>query len=141
MSGRIIPIDPLADQRWEHFVGAHPLAHFCHTSAWLEVLRRSFGYQPAHLAYEQNGQVLGVLPLMAIRSRFTGRRLVSLPFSGPAGPLGDAPDARRPLRLPEPADSRDPPGAQLGRDVDDPALRLLSGRPGRRSVGRLASNP
>src|SRR5688500_14673472 len=90
MSGRIIPIDPSADERWERFLGTHPLAHFCHTSAWLEVLKRTFGYQPAHLAYEHDGKLLGVLPLVAVRSRFTGQRLVSLPFSGPAGPLGSS---------------------------------------------------
>ena len=57
------------------------------------MLRRAYGYEPFPLAYEVDGRIEGVLPLSLIASRLTGRRLVSLPFSGPAGPIGNSPEA------------------------------------------------
>ena len=89
-TGRIISIDPLADPRWDAFLAHHPEARLSHSSAWLEVIQRTYGYRPAHLAYETDEGILGVLPLVSIRSPFTGSRLVSLPFSGPAGPIGSS---------------------------------------------------
>lgn len=93
MISRVIPIDPAADPRWERFVTEHPTALVWHTAAWLEVLRRTYPFQPAHLAYEEDGALHGVLPLFLVASPLTGRRLVSLPFSGPAGPVGRTPEA------------------------------------------------
>ncbi len=88
MSASVVVIDPLSDVRWDEFVSRHPKAGVFHTSAWLDVIQRAFGYLPAHLAYEVDGVLKGVLPLMLIRSALTGKRLVSLPYSGPAGPVG-----------------------------------------------------
>jgi CelD/BcsL family acetyltransferase involved in cellulose biosynthesis len=85
---KIISIDPLADARWENFVSRHPHGGLAHSSSWLEILQHSYGYKPAHLAYEEDGVLRGILPLLQVRSALTGKRLVSLPFSGPAGPLG-----------------------------------------------------
>jgi CelD/BcsL family acetyltransferase involved in cellulose biosynthesis len=88
MSGRVVPIDPPSDGRWDEFVGRHPRAGVFHTSAWLDVIQRTYQYHSAHLGYEVDGTLHGVLPLLLIRSPLTGARLVSLPYSGPAGPLG-----------------------------------------------------
>lgn len=93
MIGRVISIDPAADARWERFVADYPVASVWHTAAWLAVLRQTYPFHPEHLAYEQDGDVHGVLPLFLVTSPLTGRRLVSLPFSGPSGPLGCTPAA------------------------------------------------
>jgi CelD/BcsL family acetyltransferase involved in cellulose biosynthesis len=84
----VLSIDPLTDPRWEAFVEEHPQAGFFHSASWLEVVQRAYGYQPAHLAYQKGGSLRGILPLVLVNSRLTGKRLVSLPFSGPAGPVG-----------------------------------------------------
>ncbi len=88
MAGRVVSIDPLTDARWDDFVARHPAAGVFHTSAWIAVTQRTFGYLPAHLAYEEDGILKGVLPLVQVRSALTGKRLVSLPYSGPSGPVG-----------------------------------------------------
>src|SRR5438093_13282408 len=88
MKGRLISIDPQADPRWDDFVVRHPLARLPHSSPWLGIVQRSYGYQPAHLAYETDGTIEGLLPLLMISSKLTGRRLVSFPLSHPTGPLG-----------------------------------------------------
>lgn len=93
MSGRVVAVDPRADRRWDEFVVRAPDAGVFHSAAWLEVLQRTYGYQPEHLAYEVDGALEGILPLLRVRSVLTGARLVSLPYSGPAGPVGSSDDA------------------------------------------------
>lgn len=88
MSGRVVWIEPSLDPRWDRLAAEHPAGQVWHTAAWLEVLRATYRYRPLHLGYERAGQLEAILPLFLIASPLTGRRLVSLPFSGPAGPLG-----------------------------------------------------
>jgi lipid II:glycine glycyltransferase (peptidoglycan interpeptide bridge formation enzyme) len=78
----LYPIEPLTDPRWEPFVKRHPHGSVFHSHAWLEALRRTYGYEP--IAYTtagpghplQDGAVF-----CRVESRLTGRRLVALPFS------------------------------------------------------------
>jgi hypothetical protein len=75
-------IDPLTDPRWEAFVEMHPRGSVFHSHAWLDALRRTYGYEP--IAYTTTGP--GALlrdgaVFCRVESRLTGRRLVSLPFS------------------------------------------------------------
>jgi CelD/BcsL family acetyltransferase involved in cellulose biosynthesis len=86
----VIRIDPQVDPRWDELVSRHPKATVWHSSAWLRVTERTYGYRPAHLAHEVEGRLEGILPLVIVRSRWTGTRLVSLPFSGPVGPIGSS---------------------------------------------------
>jgi CelD/BcsL family acetyltransferase involved in cellulose biosynthesis len=84
-------VDPLRDSRWEGFLRGHPRSSVFHTSAWLEALRRTFGYEPTAFTTSapdadlQNGAVF-----CHIDSWLTGRRLVSLPFSDHCDPLVDS---------------------------------------------------
>jgi hypothetical protein len=84
---QFVRIDPLTDDRWDAFLQAQPDARIWHSSAWLGTLQRAFDYTGAHLACVVDGTLTGVLPLLLVESRVTGRRLVSLPFSGPSGPI------------------------------------------------------
>jgi hypothetical protein len=75
-------IDPLQDPRWRHFLVEHPSASVFHSPAWLEALRRTYGYEPFVLTTCPPGHDLtNGLVFCRINSRLTGRRLVSLPFS------------------------------------------------------------
>jgi CelD/BcsL family acetyltransferase involved in cellulose biosynthesis len=81
-------IDPLKDPRWPEFLQSHPHASIFHTPSWLEALRRTYGYQPIAFTTSAPGKELGDgLLFCCIDSRFTGRRLVSLPFSDHCEPL------------------------------------------------------
>jgi hypothetical protein len=75
-------IDPITDPRWEEFVGRHPRGSVFHSRAWLEALRRTYGYEPVAYTTSAPGQPLqdGAV-FCRVESRLTGRRLVSLPFS------------------------------------------------------------
>jgi CelD/BcsL family acetyltransferase involved in cellulose biosynthesis len=86
----IFPVDPLRDARWADLVGRHPLATVFHTPAWLEALRRTYGYEPVAFTTSAPGADLndGVV-FCKVRSWLTGSRLVSLPFSDHCEPLTD----------------------------------------------------
>jgi len=81
-------LDPCKDARWSRFLDWHPDASVFHSPAWLEALRRTYGYEP--VAYTTsppgreltNGQVF-----CRVNSWLTGRRLVSVPFSDHAALL------------------------------------------------------
>ena len=83
-------IDPLRDPRWPEFLQNHPNASIFHSPGWVEALRRTYGYQPVVFTTASPSQGLsnGLL-FCRINSRFTGRRLVSLPFSDHCEPLTD----------------------------------------------------
>ena len=66
--------------RWDHFVQRCPEATFFHLSGWKTVLERAFGHQTIFLYAEQDGEVVGVLPLARVRSLLFGDSLTSLPF-------------------------------------------------------------
>ena len=80
------------DPRWADFIAGHPSASIFHTPAWLEALRRTYGFAPALVTTSPPGSPLtnGIV-LCRVASRLTGRRLVSLPFSDHCRPLVDDP--------------------------------------------------
>jgi hypothetical protein len=75
-------IDPVQDPRWAVFIARHPQATIFHTPTWLEVLRRTYGYEPFALTTASLGEDLNNgLVACRVKSWFTGRRTVSLPLS------------------------------------------------------------
>lgn len=86
-------IDPHADARWSAFVDGHPDALIFHHQLWMDVLERTYGYRQASLACFIGDEVVGILPMLEVRSRITGARAVSLPFSDYGGLLVRDPEA------------------------------------------------
>lgn len=81
---------------WDEFVRANPATadHF-HLAAWRDVIARSTGHAPHHLAaVDGDHRVRGVLPLFCLRTRIFGTLAVSLPFLNVGGIVSDAPEAR-----------------------------------------------
>jgi Acetyltransferase (GNAT) domain len=87
MPAEIRFIDPLVDPAWDALVLSHSEANIFHSSAWAKVLARSYGHKPIYLQVVRHGAVEALVPLMEVRSLFTGRRAVCLPFSDFCGPL------------------------------------------------------
>jgi len=76
------------------FVRNHPDGRLCFLPAWTDMAARCGGYTPYHLVARDEGAVAGVLPLVHVRSRLFGNRLVSQAFVDYGGPLA-ASDAAR----------------------------------------------
>ena len=84
-------LDPTKDSRWAELVERHPRASVFHTVAWLQALRRTYGYEPvAFTTSSPTGDLKNGLVFCRINSWLTGRRLVSLPFSDHCEPLCDS---------------------------------------------------
>ena len=71
----------------DEFVGRHPFRSIFHTARWAGVLQRTFSCSPVYLVLEKAGAISGAIPFMAVDSRLTGRRLISLPRTSYCDPL------------------------------------------------------
>lgn len=73
-------LTPQDRARWDAFVRRCPEATFFHLSGWQPVIEQSFGIKTWFYYVEQDGQILGVLPLAQIKSRLFGHSLGAMPF-------------------------------------------------------------
>jgi CelD/BcsL family acetyltransferase involved in cellulose biosynthesis len=80
-------LDPLCDPDWDRLVLSHPDCGFFHSAAWAKVLARTYRHKPLYLSFFQQGRPAALVPMMEVRSPFTGRRGVCLPFSDFCEPL------------------------------------------------------
>jgi len=78
----MIRILPLADDfsAWDTFVMSRPDATFFHLAAWRGVIARAFRHKPYYVMAEQDGAIVGVLPLVRVKTLLFGDTLISNPF-------------------------------------------------------------
>lgn len=82
-------LDPITDARWSTLIQRAPNAGVFHHPLWLRLLRDCYGYPiSAVCLVGTDGELRSGLPIATVRSRLTGTRLVSVPFSDVCGPLG-----------------------------------------------------
>jgi FemAB-related protein (PEP-CTERM system-associated) len=81
------PLEPGRAAAWDGFVAGHADATFFHLAAWQQVIERAFGHRTHYLLAERDGAVVGVLPLVHVRSLLFGQSLISVPFCVYGGPL------------------------------------------------------
>ena len=91
-------VDPLHEPAWDHVAALHRDAGCFHTSAWARVLHQTYKHQPFYLQFSCGSRLAALVPLMEVRSPFTGRRGVCLPFSDACEPLIFDPDVVGPVR-------------------------------------------
>ncbi|MBW6397529.1 FemAB family PEP-CTERM system-associated protein [Roseomonas sp. HJA6] len=80
MSVRIHTLEPRHAAAWDAFVQARPEATFFHLSPWAGVIEGAFRHTTHYAFAEQDGAVVGVLPLARMRTRLFGDVLASTPF-------------------------------------------------------------
>ncbi|MBY0401800.1 GNAT family N-acetyltransferase, partial [Myxococcota bacterium] len=87
-------------EEWDRFAEAHPDGRLGHAAAWAGILETAYGLEPHYLvARSSEGELTGILPVVAFRSRPGGRpRLISLPFLDSAGILATDGAAKAALR-------------------------------------------
>ncbi len=82
-----------ADQeRWDHYVAAHPDASPYNLFAWKLAVEEAYGHQGRYYLAEDNHRVIGVLPTVQIRLPLLRRELAALPFCDVGGYLADNKD-------------------------------------------------
>src|SRR5262249_31120567 len=81
---------PEVDKSWNRFVEQHARATVAHLPVWGETVREVYGHESVYLtARDDEGEIVGVLPLILVQSRLFGRRLVSMPFLDYGGVLAE----------------------------------------------------
>ena len=85
MAVEVRRLAPQDAPRWEAFVAQCPTATFFHRIGWKEVIERAFGHKTHYLLAERACEIVGVLPLVEVKSFLFGHALVSLPFCAVAG--------------------------------------------------------
>src|SRR5262249_21885108 len=79
--------DPVHNAGWDHLIALHRDAGCFHTSAWSKVRRQTYSHHSFYLRLSRGRRLAALIPLMEVRSPFTGRRGVCLPFSDSCEPL------------------------------------------------------
>jgi FemAB-related protein (PEP-CTERM system-associated) len=77
------------DKAWDRFVESHPRATVGHLSAWGTIAQEAYGHESVRLVAADDGEIVGVLPLVRVAGRLFGRRLVSMPFLDYGGVLAE----------------------------------------------------
>ena len=74
---------------WNGFIAGTRGATHCHRHEWLGVVAGCFGHETIALAARDgSGCLVGVLPLVRVRTLLFGHYLVSMPFLNDGGPIG-----------------------------------------------------
>jgi FemAB-related protein (PEP-CTERM system-associated) len=81
---------------WNAFVEGSPGGSTFHRWEWRDVYRDCYGHEAPYLEARRGGVLVGVLPLVRVRSLLFGHYLVSSPYVSYGGPVGDA-EAERAL--------------------------------------------
>jgi FemAB-related protein (PEP-CTERM system-associated) len=96
MAIRLRLLDQASAPAWDAFVAEHPASTFFHRAAWSHVIETAFGHRCHYTMAEQDGALVGIMPLAHVHTRLFGNTLVSTPFCVYGGPLtinSDAADA------------------------------------------------
>jgi FemAB-related protein (PEP-CTERM system-associated) len=79
---------------WDRYVASRPEANYCHRWAWKGVFETAYRKPCHYLKATEGGEWVGVLPLVHMRGRLSGDRLVSLPFLDQGGVVASSDAAR-----------------------------------------------
>jgi FemAB-related protein (PEP-CTERM system-associated) len=87
----------LTQAQWDAFVERHPAGTVEHLWLWRDVFKKVFGHDSHYLAATRDSDVVGILPLVFVKSLLFGRSLVSLPFANYGGIITSDVDAAQAL--------------------------------------------
>jgi FemAB-related protein (PEP-CTERM system-associated) len=94
---QIIRCDASHDAKWNEFVHASPRASFYHRAEWRSINERCFGHATAYLGAFEGDRMVGVLPLVHLKSVLFGSVACSMPFVNYGGPAGESDDIEEAL--------------------------------------------
>ncbi len=94
---RVRPATDADASRWNAFVNLCAEGNFYQRYEWRTVNERSLGHRTQYLIAERGDDVVGVLPMVHVRSALFGHILSSMPFVNFGGPAALDADAERTL--------------------------------------------
>jgi serine/alanine adding enzyme len=76
------------DQHWDAFVASQPDASLYHLTVWRDLIQRLFGHRALYLyARDGAGKIVGILPIVRLKSRLFGDFLTSMPYLNYGGAI------------------------------------------------------
>lgn len=93
----IIVDDAASADRWDEFVASRPEASAYHLHGFKGVVERAFGRETHYLAATRGDDIVGVLPMVRLKSLLFGDFMVSLPYVTAGGALAGDEAVRREL--------------------------------------------
>lgn len=82
---------------WNGYALSCPRASFYHRWEWRAINERNFGHESVYLAAIDDGRIVGILPLVRLKSLLFGNLGCSMPFVNYGGPAGDSDDIEQAL--------------------------------------------
>jgi FemAB-related protein (PEP-CTERM system-associated) len=67
--------------RWDDFVLSQPGGTFFHLTGWMQVISKTFGFEPRYFYAEREERITAVAPLFSVSSWIGGKALISAPFA------------------------------------------------------------
>ncbi|MBW0146448.1 FemAB family PEP-CTERM system-associated protein [Marinobacter sp. CAU 1620] len=97
-SVKVIPCTGALEGKAEAYVGQHPGASVWHRPRVTSFVEQTYGHQVRYLcAVTDDGALVGILPVVQLRSRLFGNFMVSMPFFNYGGLLADSAEIAREL--------------------------------------------
>jgi FemAB-related protein (PEP-CTERM system-associated) len=90
-------IEPSDSERWESYVMNHPDATFYHRIGWKNIIEKSFGHRTYYLMAVEGPTVVGILPIVHLKSMLFGSIMCSMPFLNFGGICADNGEAKNAL--------------------------------------------
>ena len=84
-------------EAWNRYVQESDMTTLYHLAGWKRVLEKTFGHATYYLYARKNGHIMGLLPLVFLKSMLFGKFMVSLPFFNYAGVIAEDDDTRAAL--------------------------------------------
>ncbi|MEO1037408.1 MAG: FemAB family XrtA/PEP-CTERM system-associated protein [Pseudomonadota bacterium] len=84
---------------WDRWVDAHDNATFYHLAGWRDVISQCFGRKSHYLVAKRAEHIVGVLPLVRLKSLLFGDFLVSMPYLSYGGVVAEDASVRDALLL------------------------------------------
>ncbi len=92
-------LDTVTDaDAWNRYVDSNTAACIHHRAEWRDILKQTYGHESIYLcAHDHSKKIVGILPLVQIKSRLFGNQLVSMPFFQRGGALADTAEIEQAL--------------------------------------------
>jgi FemAB-related protein (PEP-CTERM system-associated) len=78
------------DEEWNQFVHACPGASFYHRAEWRAINEECFKHETVYLGAFTGGRMVGVFPMVRVKSLLFGNIACSMPFVNYGGPCGES---------------------------------------------------
>ncbi len=89
-----VSLDWKEKEVWDSYVENASSGSVFHLFSWKDIIKESYGHKPYYLAANNNGNIVGILPLYFLRLPLLGSSLVSVPYLDYAGICAETKDIR-----------------------------------------------